>query len=214
MKREGRPSVPERTLCQRSSRSARIELSHQELRCVRREGGDKARKGFVSARVVLGHDRLARGAKGEAEVVDHGGDQEAAHDAAGHEGGKRDPKRWAEAQPAAGDAHGGLSTRVVWQVAAGRGAHGGSHLPVRGSQQIMIEQIPVDARVVHELGHVSTLPAEHHLRGPEQSVERPRSDKHLPFVSEPFIHHRRPWTRVEGLEMNWPKCVSGVTDSD
>ena len=42
---------------------------------------------FVGARVVLGHDGLARGAKGEAEVVDHG-DQGAAHDAGGHEGGK------------------------------------------------------------------------------------------------------------------------------
>ena len=41
-----------------------IELSHQELRCVRREGGDEARKGFVGARVVLGHDGLARGADG------------------------------------------------------------------------------------------------------------------------------------------------------
>ena len=52
-----------------------IELSHQELRCVRREGGDKARKGFVGARVVLGHDGLAGGARGDAEVADHGGDQ-------------------------------------------------------------------------------------------------------------------------------------------
>ena len=47
----------------------------------RREGGDKARKGFVSARVVLGHDGLARGAKGEGP----------AHDGAGHEDKERDP---------------------------------------------------------------------------------------------------------------------------
>ena len=117
-----------------------IELSHQELRCVRRGSGDKARKGFVGARVVLGRDGLARSAKGEAEVVDPCGDQEAAHDAAGHEGGKRDPKRHAEAQPAAGDTRGGLPPKVIRQVAAERGAHGGSHLPVKGSQQIMIEQ--------------------------------------------------------------------------
>ena len=103
-------------------------------------GGDKARKGFVGARVVLGHDGLARSAKGEAEVVDPCGDQEAAHDAAGHEGGKRDAKRHAEAQPAAGDTRGGLPPKVIRQVVAERGAHGGSHLPVKGSQQIMIEQ--------------------------------------------------------------------------
>ena len=40
-----------------------IKLSHQELGCVRREGGDEARMSIV---------RLARGAIGEAEVVDHG----------------------------------------------------------------------------------------------------------------------------------------------
>ena len=67
-------------------------------------GGDKACKGFVGARVVLGQDGLARSAKGEAEVVDPCGDQGPAHDAADHEGGKRDAKRHAEAQPAADDA--------------------------------------------------------------------------------------------------------------
>ena len=69
------------------------KLTQQELRCVRREGGDKARKGCVCARVVLGHDRLAWGATGKAEGVDHGGDQGAAHDAAGNEGRKRGPER-------------------------------------------------------------------------------------------------------------------------
>ena len=57
----------ELTLCQ-----SFIKLSHQELGCVRREGGDEARMSIVSMRVVLGHDGLARGAIGEAEVVDHG----------------------------------------------------------------------------------------------------------------------------------------------
>ena len=40
-----------------------IKLTQQELHCVRREEGDKARKGCVGARVILSHDRLARGAK-------------------------------------------------------------------------------------------------------------------------------------------------------
>ena len=67
-----------------------VKLTQQELRCVRGEGGDKAREGFVGARVVLGHDGLARGAKSEAEVVDHG-DQGATHDAAGGAAIKSDP---------------------------------------------------------------------------------------------------------------------------
>ena len=45
------------------------------------------------------HDGLVRDAKGEAEVVDHGGHQGAAHDATGDEGRERNPKRRAEAQP-------------------------------------------------------------------------------------------------------------------
>ena len=81
-------SVPELPLGQ-----SFIKLTQQELRCVRREGGDKAREGNVGARVTLHHGELARGAKGKADVVDHGGDQGAAHDAAGNEGGKRSPKR-------------------------------------------------------------------------------------------------------------------------
>ena len=88
-----------------------IELTQQELRCGGREGGDKARKRFIGARVVLGHDGLARSAKGEAEVVDHGGDQGAAHDAAGHEDGKHGPKRRALAHTTAGDACGGPATK-------------------------------------------------------------------------------------------------------
>ena len=54
---------------------------------------------------------------------------------------------------------------MIWQIAAERGAHGDSHLPVKGSQQIMIEQISVDAHVIHELGHVGALPGENHLGG-------------------------------------------------
>ena len=42
--------------------------------------------------------------------------------ALGDEGGERDPQRRAEAQPAAGDACGGLPPRVVWQVSVERGA--------------------------------------------------------------------------------------------
>ena len=126
---------------------------------------EKARKGFVGARVILGHDGLAQGANSKAKVVDHGGDQGAAHVAAGHEGGKRDPMRRSEAQHAAGDARGGLPPRVIRQVAAERGARGGSHLPVNGSEQITIEQVTVDPHVIHDLGHVGALPGEDLLSG-------------------------------------------------
>ena len=70
-----------------------VRLADQELRSARREGRDEARKGVVSAPIVLGHDRVAQRAKREAEVVDDGGDKGATHDAAGHEDGERDPKR-------------------------------------------------------------------------------------------------------------------------
>ena len=104
-------------------------------------------------------------------MVDPCGDQEAAHDAAGHEDGKRDAKRHAEAQPAAGDTRGGLPPKVIRQVVAERGAHGGSHLPVKGSQQIMIEQdrartrpaserlqpLKVDCSCGHRPRHLRTL---------------------------------------------------------
>ena len=115
-----------------------IKLTQHELRCVRRAGGD------MCVRAV----RVSYSAMISWLAV-----QGAAHDAAGHEGGKRGRKRRAWAQPAAGDARGGLPPRVIRQVAAERGAHGRSHLPIKGSKQVLIEQIPVDARVVLELGN-------------------------------------------------------------
>ena len=179
-------SVPERTLCQRSS--AR-QLAHQELRCVGRECGDEARKGIVSARVVLGHDGLARSAKGEAEVVDHGGDQGAAHDAAGHEGGKRSPECRAKAQPAAGAARGGLPLRVVRQVAAERSADRGPQLSVESDQQILIQNVPVDAHVTHKLGDISALPGGDHLSGGRGQRCQSQSASHRKLAPTPNPVH-------------------------
>ena len=96
-------------------------------------------------------------------MTNHSGHQRATHDAAGNEGGKRGPKRRAEAQPAASDTRGGLPPRVIGQVAAERGAHIGSRLPIKGSEQVLVEKITVDAHVVHEHGHISALPGENHL---------------------------------------------------
>ena len=74
-------------------------------------------------------------------------------------------KAGSAAPPAAGDSRGGLPPEVIRQVAAERGAHGGSHLPIEGGKQVLIVQIPFDAHVIHELGHVSALPGEEHLSG-------------------------------------------------
>ena len=52
---------------------------------------------------------------------------------------------------------------MIRQVAAERGAHRGSHLPIKGSEQVLVEKIPVDAHVVHEHGHISALHGENHL---------------------------------------------------
>ena len=38
-------------------------------------------------------------------------------------------------------------------------------LPVEGDQQILVQHVPVDAHVIHELGHISAMPGEDHLGG-------------------------------------------------
>ena len=43
--------------------------------------------------------------------------------------------------------------------------HRGTQLPVEGGEQIVVQEITIVAHVAHELGHVSTLPGEHHFRG-------------------------------------------------
>ena len=47
---------------------------------VGRKRRDEVREGGISARIVFCHDELVRDAKGPAEVVDHGGHQEATSD--------------------------------------------------------------------------------------------------------------------------------------
>ena len=61
--------------------------------------------------------------------------------------------------------YGGLPPRVIWQVATERRADRGAELPVQGSQQIVIQDVSIDAHVVHELGRVGTLFGEHHFSG-------------------------------------------------
>ena len=78
----------------------------------RREEG--ARKSLVScARVVLGQDRLARSAEGGSKAINHGGDQGATHDAAGHKSWKGRSESRAKAKATTRDPRGGLPPRVI-----------------------------------------------------------------------------------------------------
>ena len=54
---------------------------------------------------------------------------------------------------------------MIQQITAEGGADGGAKLPIKESQQIMIQDVAVDAHMVHELGHVGTLHVGHHFSG-------------------------------------------------
>ena len=98
-------------------------------------------------------------------MINHGGHQGATHDATGNKSGERHSERRAEAQPSAGDPSGSLPPGVIWQIATQRGADGGPQLSIKCSQQVLTKKVTVDTHVVHEIGHVSALPGENHLRG-------------------------------------------------
>ena len=129
-------SVPERTLRQRSSRSAKASSSWPPR--LSGASGQSARGQHRCAHHR--HGGLAWDTKGEAGMVDHGGHQGATHDAAGNEGREHDPKRLPKALTEA------------------------RNCPSDATSKIFLEKVPVDAHVVHELGHVRALPGEDHLR--------------------------------------------------
>ena len=81
---------------------------------------------------------------------------------------------------------------MVWQVATERGAHRGAQLPVKGSQQVVVQDVAVDVHVVHRLGQVTTLPAEDHLRGGVVDAD----DRGAHFVAST---HRFPGARIDVL---------------
>ena len=60
---------------------------------------------------------------------------------------------------------GGLPPAVIQQVATKRGADGGAELPIKGSQQIMIQDVSIDTHVVLQLLHDGTLFGGHHVSG-------------------------------------------------
>ena len=109
-----------------------VWLSQKKVSRVGRERRNEACEGSISVRIVVCHDELVRDAKGVAEVVDHGGHQGAAHEAAGDEDGKQ-CRAWA--QSAAGDVCGGLPPGVVRQVPFERGANRGPQLTVQSNQR-------------------------------------------------------------------------------
>ena len=90
-------------------------------------------------------------------MINHGGDERDPHDAAGDRGGKGGSKGRAEAKTAAGDPCGGLPPRVV-QKGHHRGRRSQRHAVAHRRRQAgRGQEVAVDAHVVHELGHVSTL---------------------------------------------------------
>ena len=68
-----------------------VELAWQESRHISWKCRNKTREGCVGARVILGHDGLTQDTEGEAELVNHGGHQGAAHDVAGDKAGSATP---------------------------------------------------------------------------------------------------------------------------
>ena len=54
---------------------------------------------------------------------------------------------------------------MIREVNTEGGVHRGTQLPVKGGKQVVVQEVSIDAHVVYELGYVSTLPGEHHLRG-------------------------------------------------
>ena len=64
--------------------------------------------------------------------------------------------------------------------------------PSKGSEQVVVQDVTVDAHATHELGHVSTLPGEHHFRVGVVGVD----DRGAHFVAST---HRFPGARIDVL---------------
>ena len=54
---------------------------------------------------------------------------------------------------------------MIWQIASQRIGDRGAKLPIKRGEQVMIQYVPVDAHVIHELGDISTLPRQHEFSG-------------------------------------------------
>ena len=64
----------------------------------------------------------------------------------------------------------GGSKRAMWRPSAGVIRKGlpqrdteARNCPIKEGKQVVVQEVTVDVDVVHVLGHVSTLPGEHHL---------------------------------------------------
>ena len=78
---------------------------------------------------------------------------------------------------------------MILQVTAEGGADGGTQLPIKGNEQVTVQEVTVDAHVIH-LGHISTLSGEHHLSGGVINA----GDRRARYVAGT---HRFPSTRVD-----------------
>ena len=90
---------------------------------------------FAFGQGLLNRGEQARSAEDGANVINHGGDQGAAHDAAGYKGRKGAPRvvrrpRLPQETPW------WLPPGVTQQITGKGGADGGAQLPIRGSEQV------------------------------------------------------------------------------
>ena len=163
-------SVPVRTLCQRSSRSARASSSWPSRSCAAFVGSvEKAREGCIGARVILSHDGLVRDTKGEAEVVDLTDTKGRHMMRLATKAGSATPSAVRRPSPPQVTpvvaCHQEWSCKSSLSEAFTEARDCPSNATIKRDQQIFNEKDSVDAHVVHELGHVRALPGEDHLRG-------------------------------------------------
>ena len=155
------PSVPMSTLHHRSSRPERASSRWARGSCAAAVRRVETRPHPCSCRTQPG----SVGSVCRKPHKSGRGDQRARHDAAGHEGRQGHTNGRAQAKAAASNPCGGLPSRVVGQLTTEGGADGGTKLPLKESQQVVLQDVPNEAHVVHDLGRVSTLPGEDHLHG-------------------------------------------------
>ena len=54
---------------------------------------------------------------------------------------------------------------MVRQVARQRVADGSTKLPIERGEQVVVQYVPIDAHVIHELGDISALPRQDEFSG-------------------------------------------------
>ena len=144
--KDGIPRRPSSSLARRS-RAAAVG-----------QGGSQTRQGFVCASVIHSHDCLARGPNGCAEVIHHGGHKGTRQDATRNKSRESHSDSGTQSQPPNCNTCGRLPPGVIREIARQRGGDRGTKLPIERGEEIMIQNVPIDAHVIQKLGNVSALP--------------------------------------------------------